>query len=400
MIALILSIYFLFPFGELFRFDPGYGFIIKPIDILIVIVSIVFLGNQLFLRKIPKETLSKPFLLFVSFALVSLLMNLTWLSFSNFLIACMYLIRFASIGSLYIIISRFSQKQKGLLSVVMIVSGFLVALFGFIQYILYTNLINLSYLGWDNHWFRLFSTFFDPNFVGAFLVLFFLYILFFTISAFSQKNIYKTSLYVFLSLSSLLAIFLTFSRAALLSLIVGILLFVFLQKKRRWIAITILICFFIGIGTILLNYQKTEGTKLFRVASSTARIASAQNALLIVTKSPIIGIGFDAYRYAQLRFNIATGPNWKTSHSGAGTDNSFLFVLATTGILGFLLYLHLFKTIFFLCMKSLRTNPFALVVLASFCSIIVNSFFINSLFYPFILIWLVSLLGIIEKSEQ
>ncbi len=282
----------------------------------------------------------------------------------------------------------------------MVISGFFVAFFGFIQYILYTNLINLSYLGWDNHWFRLFSTFFDPNFVGAFLVLYFLYVWYLTMSYCIKREIKKSIIFSILSLLSLFAIFLTFSRSALLSLIIGILTFVFLQKKYRKIAAIALLFFFIGIGIILLNYKATEGTKLFRIASSEARITSAMDALTIISKNPILGIGFDAYRYAQLKFGTATGPNWQASHSGAGTDNSFLFVLATTGIIGFIFYLNILTRIFAICRLYLKKSPFVIVVIASFCAIIVDSFFINSLFYPFILVWLVSLLGIIENNEQ
>ncbi|HEX8965454.1 MAG TPA: O-antigen ligase family protein [Patescibacteria group bacterium] len=397
---LVFFIYCLFPFGELIRIDAGNGLVIKPIDVLIVITSLLFISYNLLHKKFPKEPLVKPFHIFILFALVSLVVNVTWLSLNNFFVSLLYLVRFASIGILYVVIARFSKKQKSILSILMLISGFLVALFGFIQYVLYTNLINLSYLGWDNHWFRLFSTFFDPNFVGAFLVLYFLYVWYLAISHFIKKDTKKSIIFGLLSLLSLLAVFLTFSRSALLSLAVGITAVVFLQKKFRKIAAIALVCFGIGIGIILLNYQATEGTKLFRIASSAARITSAQDAIVIISKNPLLGIGFDAYRYAQLKFGTATGPNWQESHSGAGTDNSFLFVLATTGIIGFIFYINILVRIFMLCKKYLQKNSFAIVVISSLCAIIINSFFINSLFYPFILLWLVSLLGIIESNEQ
>ena len=42
---------------------------------------------------------------------------------------------------------------------------------GLMQFFLYPDLRNLMYLGWDPHYYRLFSTLLDPNFVGIILVL-------------------------------------------------------------------------------------------------------------------------------------------------------------------------------------------------------------------------------------
>ena len=109
-------------------------------------------------------------------------------------------------------------------------------------------------------------------------------------------------------------------------------------------------------------------------------------------------MGFNAYRYAQNKYANLTDAKWQTTHSGAGTDNSFLFVLATTGILGFLAYVYLLSNIFILGKSKLRKNLFSAVLIASLTGLLVNSLFINSLFYVYILEWIWISVAITENS--
>jgi len=101
----------------------------------------------------------------------------------------------------------------------------------------------------------------------------------------------------------------------------------------------------------------------------------------------VIGVGFNTFRYAQQDYGIfeigETGGN-----SGAGTDSSFLLVLATTGVFGFLIFLAGY--LFPLFQKK---NAFYLPMLAAFSALFMQSQFINALFYPQILfLWLTFLM--------
>jgi hypothetical protein len=49
---------------------------------------------------------------------------------------------------------------------------------------------------------------------------------------------------------------------------------------------------------------QTEGTNLFRIASSEARLASAQAALKVIDKNLIFGVGFNAFRYVMFDYRI------------------------------------------------------------------------------------------------
>jgi len=63
-----------------------------------------------------------------------------------------------------------------------------------------------------------------------------------------------------------------------------------------------------------------------------------------------------------------------------------LFVLATTGVLGLSAYAYLW-------FKIIADSRKQVIVLASLAVLLASSFFINSLFYPWALVWLMIILG-------
>src|SRR5258708_6905683 len=163
---------------------------------------------------------------------------------------------------------------------------------------------------------------------------------------------------------------------------IGIITFFLFKKLSKKIitggVIVLLVCL-----TIVFSITKySEGTNLFRTTSSNARFASSQLVFLIFQKKPLFGVGFNAYRYAVKRYKfVAVSKNMVSiDHGGAGTDNSFLFILATTGIVGFIAYVYVWLQIF-ISRKSV-------FLFASSIALFVDSFFINSLFYPLIMIWM------------
>ena len=81
----------------------------------------------------------------------------------------------------------------------------------------------------------------------------------------------------------------------------------------------------LGLTIVILpRVSSGEGVKLERMSTVWARIASWKKAWEIFSDNPIIGVGFNTYRYAQ-----KASPE---SHAGAGSDSSILLVMATTGI--------------------------------------------------------------------
>jgi O-antigen ligase len=144
---------------------------------------------------------------------------------------------------------------------------------------------------------------------------------------------------------------------------------------------------FIGALTLFLLPRRSggEGIRLERTRTVQARVGSWRNALIISRDHPLLGVGFNAYRYAQRDYGFLK-EQWQESNAGAGADSSFLFVLATTGILGFFTYLWIW-------MKSLISNYSSVVIFSSIIAIFIHSFFLNSLFYPWVMAWIWILLA-------
>jgi len=148
----------------------------------------------------------------------------------------------------------------------------------------------------------------------------------------------------------------------------------------------ILILFFIVISPLFY----IENTNLLRTASSEARLETSRNALKIIQDHPILGVGFNAYRYAQIKYNFRNAHPLFMSHADSGVDNSFLFVLATTGIIGFIAYISLWFFILKMAVvrKKHELSIAGVLVIASIVGLSVNALFINSLFYAPLMLWM------------
>lgn len=398
LLKVIFAIFIiLFPLGEVARiqFLNGVAFTVNDFLLLLLILCWIVLNYSKKLN-FKNNLLTKPIFIFLIVALMSLLINFANLTFNQFLFSLLYLVRFAAYASLYFIVKKFDTKFKIKISYLMLISGFNVVLLGFIQYLIYPNLRNLYYLGWDDHLYRMFSTFLDPNFAGAFFVLYFIFTINFIRNISAKKQLIKQALLSFTALLSVIAVYLTYSRSALIMLIISVSAYLLLLKKKLILFFVLLILIF----SIFISPKafQTEGTNLLRTLSSFERIKSAQIALKIFTQNPILGVGFNAYRYAQNRLGSESGTYWQVSHSGAGTDNSFLFVLATTGVIGLAAYLYLQFRIGMMGIKKIKQNKLAIVLLSSLLGLLINSLFLNSLFYVFIIEWIWIIAGLSETN--
>lgn len=391
----ILLIVF-FPIAEVGRIQFSNGVAISLNDILLAVLIIVW-AISLFRKKksLEKSQLFKPIVAFSVIALVSLLLNFTNLSFDRFLISFLYLARWVSYALLYFVFKEFDAKFKLRISYVLLFSGFLVVLLGFVQYFFYPSLRNLYYLGWDEHLYRLFSSFLDPNFAGAFFALFFLFSISFIPDFIKDKKWLRFSIVSTVAVLTLGALYLTYSRSALIMLIVSVAAYLYLINKKR-LVVFILLGILLAIFILPKSFQ-TEGTNFLRSASSNARVEGVKEALGVIQKNPIYGVGFNAYRYARNQQGLS-GPNWQISHGAAGTDNSFLFVLATTGVIGFVVFLWLLYKIFSLGLINIKKNKLSVVLLSLIAGLIFNSLFINSLFYVLILEWVWIMSALTENS--
>lgn len=374
---LTVLILILFPFGELLRFNIGNNIILKPLDVVVGITSLAgFIYT--FLQK-KKPAFQKEFLFFPLIGVLALIINSTWLKPYEFIVSFLYLVRWVAYASLFFIVSGFEKSFKEKIKFCLLIDGLIIVLLGFLQYFFFPSLKSLYYLGWDEHMFRMFSVFLDPNYTGAFFVLYFLFI-----GGFIYKRKKQNVYLILVLLLTLIAIFLTFSRSALLTLIFGTSVFLFLIKRKK--LILVLLASIIFFALIFSSKFNVENINLFRGASINARLANYSSALKIITARPFLGVGFDSYRYAKEMYGIKMGWVSAPSHADAGVDNSFLFVLATTGIIGFLAYLYLWTTLL---------KKTSVVVISSIIALFINALFINSLFFPPLMLWIWFILALL-----
>jgi len=395
----IIFVFFLllFPLGEIGRLSLGNNIAVTVSDIVLGMLIVFWFIHHLINKKSFKRTLTKPILFFVITCILSLLFNIKNLMPNEFFVSVLYFLRWVLYAGLYFAVSSFDSLFKKKITSVLGFVGGLFVLEGYVQYFFYPNLRNLYYAGWDEHLYRMFSSFLDPNFAGAFFVLYFMVIigLIFQTRFWSSQNDRKRVFFLCcVAVLTVGAIFLTYSRSAYIMLLVSGLLFVFMMIRSRgtrtvFISLGFLTFFITTVS--LSKLPQSEGTNLLRIVSTQARIGSAQNAVTIFADNPLFGVGFNAYRYAQYRYGFLEQNPKKDNHAGAGTDNSFLFVLATTGIVGFAAYLYL---LFSITKNAYKQNVFFFCSMVGLC---IDALFINSLFYPFLLIWVWILAGFTEN---
>jgi len=251
------------------------------------------------------------------------------------------------------------------------------AIFGWIQYLVYPDLTKYVVWGWDDHLFRMAGTFFDPGYLAILLILGFLSSL-----GFYYKT--KKSILIYLSVFFLISIGFTYSRAAFLALFFGVTTLVILWKRYIIIPLMVLVIF---LGVIILPRPSSAGVQLERLYSVYSRVENYKESIYLWKEYPLFGVGYNNLCLA--RKELYTNNSYR-SHSCSGADSSILFLLATTGVVGFLVVLGLVKDVKEVLMK----NYYSKILLSCFVALLVHSLFQNSLFYSWVVGWMLILLSL------
>lgn len=300
-------------------------------------------------------------LAFTFLGLSSLAITPLHLSPTEFLASIFYPIRLA-----VFLLLAWVAYSGGLLinsSKFFIFCGFLLALVGIIQLLIIPDLYFLQQNGWDPHYFRVVSTFLDPNFLGAFLVIS-LIIMFQNLAIAKKWNIALFSL-IYLTL------LLTFSRSSYLMFFISFSSLSLLKKSIKVFILSVTLSAGLFLGFQIYTYGVTQPRNIDRGKSASSRINTWQQGNDIFQKSPIIGVGFNSYRFALREYGLA-GDEFLSSHGSSSNDSSLLFVLSTTGIIGIIVYLSFLLSI-------AKSNLTALSIVLG---LLAHSIFNNSLFYP------------------
>lgn len=385
----ILSL-LIFPLGQVISFQ--FSFLpstirFHPLDIVVFCFGICWFFSIKKKGGIP--FFAKPMTIFFLVAALSLFLNISKLSLFQFLPACLYLLRQGSYFLFSISLCDFFRKNNYPVLKILLGEGLIIAIFSILQYFLFPDARFLKYSGWDDHYFRAIGTFLDPAFNGLLLILAFIICLNFLLNEKEGKNLKN----IFIPLIFLvLSIGLSFSRMSYLLLFISTFVSCIYVKKVKFMFL-----FLIGFILLIIFLPKPsgEGVNLLRESSSWAKIENYKQNLLIFRDNFWEGVGFNALKTEMGRRGFLPSAEWQKSHSGAGSDNSFIFVMATTGIFGFLSYVFLWYVLLktSIAETKKKQKPEGLILPLSLSCILLSSFFINSLFYPWVMYWSAVLLG-------
>jgi len=350
--ALFFATLVLFPFSQIFKSG-----IFNLFDGLVLLLALIT-----FFKKPNYPTWYKYFIYFLLFCVFSLIANGSLFTVNSSL----YLLRLWSYSMIAVYISNFYKEKKPIIYYLLPIT-LATASLGWLQYFIWPDLTALKYLGWDDHLLRMTGTFLDPTFLGLILVLGAIIAL--------QKKYYLVVLFLTLSIA------LTYSRSSYLALFIVFLLdFVKFRNLKRFIICNLAFVIFLfvlpkGIG---------EGTTLTRTVSGNNKLINYTETIEIIKKSPLYGVGFNNICSARkIYMNDTMNDTNLESHACSGSDSSLLFLLATTGVVGLILFINF-----------VLNTPRDVVISISFIAILIHSIFANSLFYPHIMFWMFALVGL------
>lgn len=364
---LILSCLLIFSItlGQLIRIPVGLGGL-TILDLVVSFLIIIGLLKSRFLLKSP------PFFVktagaFIFVGLISLLLTPLSLTLNEFFLSGSYLIRFL----IYIIFGWLVYSKILFRDVKLILysSGIIFVFLGLLQFIFFPNINFLTKDGWDPHYFRVVGSFLDPNFTGAFLVLTLIIL---------TDNFQKNQKILFAL--AYITLLLTFSRESYVMFLTSFICLSALRKSMPLFIVTIILSSGLFLG--FYSYQQTVANprNIDRTKSAALRLNSWQQGLNIFQKNPILGVGFNTYRYALRQYNL-TPEQFIQSRGSSYNDSSLVHVAATTGVIGLFVYLFFL----FSLLKSSLNND---ILVAGLAGLIIQSFFANILFYPFLLLWI------------
>lgn len=366
----------IFPFGQIVRlsFDfVGYTVPLHPLD---VVVGLGAMYSLLFQRQKPKIFLY--FRYFVAVVIFSYILSISVFG-KDALYGLFYLLRRIAYFWFLSYVWNFARKLQGTRKILvdsLLAVSIASAVFGWVQFFLVPDIRPFFVYNWDMHLYRLVGTFLDPSFLGLIIVFGLIISLYRYISGREKK-------YVLLSVFLILSLAFTYSRASFLAFAVGVFTLALLHKKYRKIVVWILGLVFIAS---LLPTARNQSIRLDRTFSIFSRVANYGQTLTIFKKHPVFGVGYNNLCVARNKY---IGIEDFSSHACSGSDSSLLFILATTGAVGLMIFLGCVYWVFKQYGKSEEFRFIIPIVAALF----VHSMFSNSIFFPWVMGYMAVLLG-------
>lgn len=277
-------------------------------------------------------------------------------------------------------------------------TGFVFLLIGFVQLKVVPDISFLTDFGWDPHQGRLLSSFLDPNFAGAWLILLFgvSYGIFLSNKEWTDQKI----IWSVVSALFFLGIVLTLSRSAYVGLGVVFVLLSWWKDKRM-----LLMGFFAGLLLVVSNpriYERIQGIASIDETAQ-LRLVSWQQGYEVIEDNWWWGIGYNTLATEQLRRGFIDDPE---VHSAGGFDSSYLTVWSTMGLIGLTIFVLFWVILMSLLMKKyfqyqeMLVGWSALGVFAGVLGVLIHAQFTNSLLYPHVLMPVLVLIAIVLQWKK
>ena len=246
------------------------------------------------------------------------------------------------------------------------VVGLLIAVWGLLQYVFMPDTRWLSVFGWDNHYYRLIGTMFDPAFTGMLLVIGF---------GLWQWPALSARIKQLVQLIIAIAIAATFSRASYIALLVLSSLQVMTGKLKLSFFMILWLVF--AVSLFFLPKPGGEGVNLARLSTGEARLMNAQQNL----------VKLDGLEWVWGRglFNSDATQTYQTPSHAQLPDSLPILLLNSLGLGGLLLTALVFIKWF---KRWWQVKPAWTSLLIA---VLVHSLFNNTFLQPFVFLalWLI-----------
>lgn len=323
----------------------------------------------------------KPLCLFVLYLILNYFILILNYTVSQNIVGFLYIVRLAVYVVFAVYVSHhFTFHKSSSHTILSGLSVFIVLTVAasFVQYYLYPDLRNLSYLGWDPHLNRMFGLFLDPFLSAAVSGMLLLLLFLKGPDLFKNKFTHIIVCFILLVMS-----FLTYSRGGYLALFITGIVYIIRQKKYVILGGFVLV-FALGLSSLMIPTKTGEGMNLLRTSTIMTRIEDYKTAIDIWRRSPLIGSGYNRIRYEKIKLAKDGEVSIMKSHSGASFHSSFLIVLVSSGVLGLILFMYalvslgrmnelVFYSTIFLSIFSLTDNvllhPVVLFMLVMYVSL-------------------------------
>jgi len=323
-------------------------------EFLLLIFTTASIGRFGFLP-IRNSFKSKRMVIFLSLLLISFLMSIREFTVFQNTIAVLYsarIILYMLFGIYLFNLVKSKKNMKILLFRLIYTFSSLLLIITAIQYVFFPNFWGLYAFGWDPHLYRASAVYLDVFIAAA---LYGLLALFWFVK--------KQRVLSFLFTAALI---LSFSRSAYMAFVLSLLYFFIAQKKWKELLISLSL---FALFVVLVPKPFGEGGNLLRTSSIKSRVLDYKLGITLWQKKPLFGFGYNRIRFAKEQLNLASVDD--RSHSLSSFHSSFLIILVTTGIAGFISFMVL-VTAFFKKYPQMRMYVVYILAMSIFDNVLLH----------------------------